>query len=416
MTGGGTRVLGAGISGLAAGFTLGAPVFEKSDRAGGNVYTERIGDCVVEWGPNGFLDNEPATLGLVRELGLDDRVVRARDSAAVRLIWRAGRLHRLPARPQQFLASGCLPLLGRLRCLLEPFMGKAKDGDAFDESVWAFARRRLGRAAADVLVDAFVTGVFAGDPKRLSVRSAFPRLAALEREYGSLIRGAKGRGFGPRGTLTSFRDGLGELTDALAARVDLRLASPSYSLRPEGADRVFCAVPAARAADLADADGRAELAAALRAIPTAPVAVAAFAVDEPLDVPDAFGFLAPHGQGLRVLGALYSSSIFPGRAPPGQRLFRVLVGGRRDPEAVDLDDGALRELVARDLRRAWGTWKEPRWFRVFRHRLGIAQYELGHAGRLGSIDAHCPDWLTLIGSSYRGVALNACVAEARGVR
>ncbi len=433
------RVIGAGISGLTAGLYLGAPVIESSDRAGGNVRTETIDDCIVDWGPNGFLDNEPATLALVKKLGLTDRLVRARECAAVRYIWRAEKLHKLPSKPQQFLVSGCLPLLGRLRCLLEPFVrrqtgppapkrgarrrdgdvsdtgapGEPGESDETDESVWGFARRRLGRAAADVLVDAFVTGVFAGDPKRLSVRSAFPKLKALEEKHGSLMRGAKGGGFGPRGTLTSLRGGIGELTDALAARVDLRLASPSVSFLADSDPSQVCAAPAARTADLADGSaGLGELAAALREIPTAPVAVAAFAVDDPLDVPDAFGFLAPHGQGLRVLGVLYSSSIFPDRAPKGVRLFRVMIGGRRDPEAVSLDDGALREICARDLRRAWGTWKEPRWFRVFRYRRGLAQYELGHRARLARIEAACPPWLTLIGASYRGTSLNACVKEA----
>ena len=129
-------------------------------------------------------------------------------------------------------------------------------------------------------------------------------------------------------------------------------------------------------------------------------------------MPDAFGFLVPHGQGLRILGALYDSSIFDGRAPGGRRIFRTMVGGRRDAAALDLDDGVLLELVARDLRTVWGFWREPRAVKVIRHPLGIAQYEIGHAGLVERIEAACPSWLKLTGSSYRGVALNACVKEA----
>jgi oxygen-dependent protoporphyrinogen oxidase len=131
-----------------------------------------------------------------------------------------------------------------------------------------------------------------------------------------------------------------------------------------------------------------------------------------LPVPDAFGFLAPRDEGLRILGTLYDSSIFPGHAPGHLRLFRTMVGGRRDPEAVALDDGALIEIVARDLRRAWGFFKEPRAVKVIRHPLGIAQYERGHAEVLAAIERASPGWLRLAGSSYRGVAINACIKEA----
>ena len=401
-------VLGGGIAGLAAAWRLReheVTVFEARERPGGNIRTERFEDCLVEWGPNGFLDNEPATLRLIDELGLGARVRRAREAAAVRYVYRAGRLRALPPSPPRFLLSGCLPLLARLRVLLEPFAKGPPDGD---ESVFDFAARRIGRGAASVLVDAFVTGVYAGDPKRLSVASAFPKLKALEAEYGSLIRGAKGRGFGPKGVLTGFDGGLQVLVDELAGRVDLRLGEGWEVLEPGGYDRVVCTVPAPRAAALAPPD----LAAALREIPTAPVAVVALVFDEPLDVPDAFGFLAPRGQGLRILGALYDSSIFDGRAPPGRRLVRVMVGGRRDPEALHLDDGELVEAVARDLRAAWGAWKEPRAGKIVRHPLGIAQYEIGHGARLERIGAVCPPWLRLAGSSYRGVSLNACIKEA----
>jgi oxygen-dependent protoporphyrinogen oxidase len=342
---------------------------------------------------------------LVDALGLTPRLVRARPEAARRLIRRAGKLRALPSTPRRFLTSDCLPLHARLRTMLEPFARHAPDGD---ESVFDFARRRLGTVAARVLVDAFVTGVYAGDPHRLSVRSAFPRLKALEEEHGSLLRGARGRGLGPRGVLTSIDDGMGTLVETLAAQFDLRCGAGWDALDRRDFDRVVCTIPAPRAADLATG----ELAEALRAIPTAPVVVCAMVFDDDLPVDDAFGFLAPHGEGLRILGALYDSSIFPGRAPAGLRLVRVLAGGRRDPEAAALPEGALRETIARDLRAAWGVWREPRAWQIIRHPLGIAQYEIGHAERIARIEALTPPWLRFTGSSYRGVSLNACVDEA----
>jgi len=402
-------VFGGGISGLATAFALGREhevvLFESRDRVGGNIRTEKKHDCWIEWGPNGFLDNEPRTLELVAQLGLDRRLVRARPEGARRYIWRAGRLRELPASPKRFLTSDCMPLLARLRVLLEPFSRAAPDGD---ESVYDFAARHIGRGAASTLVDAFVTGIYAGDPRRLSVRSALPRLHRLQEEYGSLIKGAKGRGFGPPGTLTSFDEGLEVLVSALAERVDVRLGAGVDRLAPGDFDRVVCTVPAARAAPLLDG----ELASLLERIPTAPVVVVATVFEEPLAVPDAFGFLVPREQGLRTLGTLYDSSIFPGRAPPGRRLFRTMVGGRRDPGAIELDDDALTGLVLGELEQVWGFAPRPVAVEVIRHPLGIAQYELGHAALLDRIAAATPAWLRLAGSSYRGVALNSCVKEA----
>lgn len=146
--------------------------------------------------------------------------------------------------------------------------------------------------------------------------------------------------------------------------------------------------------------------------PTAPVAVVALVFDDSAPVPHVFGFLAPYGHGLDILGALCDSSIFPGRAPRGRHLVRVLVGGRRRSELVDQPDDRLLDLVLRDLQRAWGPPPSPTSHGIVRHRLGIPQYERGHAKVLREIVSRCPPYLRLAGSSYRGISLNACVQEA----
>lgn len=412
-------ILGAGISGLTAAHHLqkqghDVVVFEARSRIGGNIHTRIIDGCTVEWGPNGFLDNEPATLELVGELGLNDRLQPARHEAARRFVWRQGELRLLPSRPQDFLTTDCLPLLQRLRALLEPWAPKAPEGD---ESVYDFARRRLGRGAADILVDAFATGIFAGDVRRLSLRSAFPRLHAMEAEHGSLLKAARhGRRRanvdstepGPKSTLYSFDGGLQVLIDALAQRLDVRLEQPLTSL-PKGFDHVLVTTPAHRAAELFDDP----LADRLRRIHFAPLVVVALAFADDLPVDDAFGFLVPRGQDIRLLGTLYSSSIFPHRAPDGRRLFRVLIGGRHDPEIQELSDDEVLAEVARDLRRIWGVFPDPVMHHIIRYGKGIAQFELGHRRLVEEIEAHCPPNVRLAGSSYHGVALNACVAEAR---
>lgn len=402
-------VLGAGITGLVVAHRLrnsaDVVVFERSQRAGGNIQTEKIEGCLVEWGPNGFVDNEPATIELVEELGLTSRLVQARSDAAIRYIWRAGQLRKLPTSPPGFLTSDCLPLRARLRALLEPL---AKKPPEHEESIHDFAVRHLGKGAAQILVDAMVTGVYAGDPHRLSLRSCFPKLYAMATEHGSLLRGARSSSVGPRGTLTSFDGGLEVLPRELAKHADIRFGSDLETL-PSGFDHIICTVPAPRAAALMEP----RVVELLQRIPTAPVAVVALIFKRPVPADDAFGFLVPRNQGLRILGTLYDSSIFPNRAATDCRLFRTLIGGRRDPEAVELSDDELLDIALRDLRRAWGSCPEPDHVHIIRHRVGIAQYELGHTRLLEKLRTASPPGLHWTGASYDGVAVNACIRNGR---
>jgi oxygen-dependent protoporphyrinogen oxidase len=421
-------VLGGGISGATAAYLLRGQaevaLFESADRLGGNLRTYEHEGLLIEAGPTGFLDHEPAVLALCEDLGVSSELVRARPEAAVRYVFREGELRRLPDGPKTFLFSDCLPGYSRLRVLLEPFSRKAP---GTDESVYDFARRHLGRCAAEVLVDAFVTGVCAGDFRRLSLTSAFPKLKRLEEEYGSLIKGAKGRGFGPRGVLTSFRDGLETLPRALHRALGdrARLSTPveelcqrngRWSVNGEVFDQVLCTLPASRLSLLLEKVDI-NLSVLLSGIYFAPLVVVAMAFDGEVPADDAFGFLVPRREGLRILGGLYDSSIFPGRArgpSENRRLFRILLGGQRDREAADLPDDRVVSIVRSDLERIWGSCPDPCYVRVIRHKLGIAQYEIGHAGIMRGIEERLRGLpgLDLAGASYRGVSMNACVKEA----
>ena len=228
-------VVGAGISGLTVSYEiltragrLPGPLeitcFEASTRTGGHLRSSRENGFLCEWGPTGFLDNSPPTLALARRLRLDDRLVRARPEAARRYLYRRGKLRALPRGALSFLAGSVLSLPGKLRLLGEPFVPRRRADS--DESVFDFAARRIGKEAAGTLVDAMVSGVFAGDVRRLSLRSCFPRMHEMEQAHGGLFRallarrgeGAGGGPAGPGGTLTSFRDGMQELADALSER------------------------------------------------------------------------------------------------------------------------------------------------------------------------------------------------------
>ncbi len=451
-------VIGAGPSGLVVAWELlsrartGGPeaeilVFEAGKRPGGNVWTDEAHGYRIEHGPEGFLDSAPRTLALAAELGLADRLVAASPAAHARFIYARRRLYRVPSNPLALLGSGLLSVPGRLRVLAEPFQPPGTTGD---ESVWDFAARRLGPEAADLLVGAMVAGIYAGDPASLSMPAAFPQLFALEREHGSLTRAlvarrrtarrqpTRGSGHpnvggpaGPAGRLTSFAGGLRELIEALAQSLGdrLHLETPVRDLRRAGSrwrmsagtaeldcDRVIITTPPWHAAGLT-ASVDPDLARALAAIPPAPVAAVALgfraAELERINL-KGFGFLAPAGQGLRILGCLWSSSIFPNRAPEGRVLLRVLVGGARDPEAASYDDDQLMDLVRDDLARAMGLDAQPELSRIYRFPRAIPQYTLGHLDRLRTIHerlARLPG-LYLHGSGYRGVSLNDCIRLA----
>ena len=482
-------VVGGGIAGLATAYELreratrvpgGLEVrlVEAAPRLGGNLRTERDGGYRVEWGPNGFLDNVPETLDLVRRLGLAEELCPSDAAAARRFLFRNGRLHLLPGGPGSFLTCPVLSLGGRLRVLGEPFAAKHPGGD---ETVYEFARRRIGAEAAHVLVGAMVSGVFAGDARQLSLASCFPKMAEMEAEHGGLVkamlakRGARsaakrelaecrargedtpemeemerpGGPVGPAGRLTSFRGGIQTFTDALAAALGPSVESGRAleRLQPidgrDGstrlwrlgfaggdlleADEVVLAVPAAQAAPLlAPLDG--ELAATLGAIPSASLAVLALAYDERTfharalgslgatpGAPNGFGFLVPRGERPRILGALWDSSVFPGeRAPQGKVLLRVMIGGALDPEAVTLPEEELLAIARTDLAATMGLDSTPERHWLFRHRVGISQYTVGHAARLEKIAARLATLpgLHVAGQSYFGVSMNGCCEQA----
>lgn len=445
-------IVGGGVAGLAVAYELMERgerqadsteilCLEASDRAGGNLRSVREQGFLYEWAANGFLDNAPETITLVRRLGLEP--LRAREAAARRFVFRKGKLREIPLTPPAFLRSDVLSPLGRLRVLAEPLIPARRATD--EESVFDFAARRIGSEAASVLVDAMASGVYAGDVRRLSLEACFPKMREMEREHGSLFRallakrrksragaGSSGGPAGPGGTLTSFPEGMQQLTDALAAALGSRLRLRSRVLRlshlgrrgyrvhlEEGApldvDAVVVTAPAGESTRiLAPLD--AEIGAALEGISCAPLAVVhlGYRRDALGALPEGFGFLVPRGQGPRILGALWASDIFEGRAPAGGLLITAMVGGAHDPTAVELGDEKLMALTRKDLQTTMGVLVAPYFSRIIRHARGIPQYDLGHVARLSAIDARLAGFpgLWISGSSLRGISVNSCVAQA----
>ncbi|MEN3338311.1 MAG: protoporphyrinogen/coproporphyrinogen oxidase [Acidobacteriota bacterium] len=452
-------IVGAGVSGLATAWAIRRRdpaieivLFERGPRTGGNIRTERIDGYTCEAGPDGFLDTAPATLALVDAIGLKSRLVPSNGAARKRYIFHGGRLCEVPASVGAFLKTPLLSARGKLRVACEPFAGPSEQAD---ESIHDFATRRIGREAASVLVDPMVSGIFAGDPGALSLRGCFPRMWELEQDHGSLFRAllatrrARGRDDAvgaPAGRLTSFDGGMAVLTDTLTrhlgpvvrtstAVVGVGVREP-ISLGPRmrssrryavtttdgilDADAVVLSGPAAESARTLNGVDPV-LGGLLRAIPTAPLAVVCLGYNAP-DVTsrcelDGFGFLVPANEGPRILGALWETSIYPDRAPANKALLRVMIGGARDPEAVTLPDRELLDIVAGDLAQTMGLSVAPEFVHIVRHPRGIPQYVTGHLARVHQIDTllEAHPGLCLAGSSYRGVSINACIAEADGI-
>ena len=432
-------ILGAGISGMTTAWALTrsrpdwkVSLVECASRPGGVMRSETVGGCVFEWGPNGFLDSEPRTLELVRELGLQDRLQPASEHAASRYLYCHGELIKLPVGPKEFLRSNLLSRRGRLRVLTEPFRGP---GTGDEESVFGFLSRRFGPEAAAIGGDAISAGIFAGDPRRLSVAAALPALPAMEREHGSIFRAMSARRkLGrPRPTLTSFAGGMEtlarRLSDRLADCLSLETRVKQITRNPSGyhlegtrqgapwrADtrRLVLTVPASTARCLLEPLAP-RLACLLGEIPIAGISVAGLVYDRaqiahPLD---GFGFLVPRGQGPRLLGCLWVGSIFPEHVSGNRIMLRAMIGGSRDPEGALLSESRTVELAQGELERILGITGSPVATQVARHPRGIPQYELGHLDRVRALDAETARMpgFHLGGNALRGVAVNDCIRE-----
>lgn len=441
-------VVGAGISGLTAAYLLRAgghdvTVFDQGDGPGGRMRSERIDGFLMEHGANSMVGPAPAVENLIAGLGLGGEKVTRGAAARNRYLVRAGRAHALPVTPGRFFMSGFFSLAGRLRLLLEPWVAAHRD----DETVAAFTRRRLGQEMLDYVMDPLAAGLYAGDPRQLSVSAVFPQLKRLERCHGSIVLGAIGArlrrdgqpaAYGPgKRLLFSFRQGLGVLPRSLAKSLAGRIF-PGHrvesvrrgaggrlrvSVRGGGAtqwvmaDSVVVALPAYAAANVLDGLDR-HAAETLAEISHPPLAVVflgyrADAIAHPLD---GLGVLMPAIEKRGVLGMLFSSTLYPGRAPAEHVALTAYVGGARQPQLAMLGADELAALVNREVRQLLGGRAAPVLVRTRCWRRGLPQPGVDHARRLGRIAAaeSEQDGLFLTGNYFSGVSAAACIEQAVG--
>jgi len=434
-------VIGAGVTGLAAAYrlrTLGfdPTVFEAGPRAGGVVGTERRDGFLAETGPNSLATPKPSVAALLAELGLSDRLLEASPACRKRYIVRDARLTPLPTTPIELVTSPVLSFGAKLALLREPFVPPSDP--AAEESIADFVRRRLGAEPLDYVAGPFVSGIYAGEPETLSLRHALPRVYALEQEHGSLIAAAvsqararrRRRSSGSPSRILSFPSGMGELTEALTQRLGncICCRTPVLGVARRGVswmvttgrgesrfEGVVFAGPAYALDKLAfDCEGGSRLR-ELAAVPYAPIAVVVLgfprgAVAHPLD---GFGVLIPAVERRRVLGVLFSSSVFPDRAPDDHVTLTTFVGGTRQPELTRLGAEALVALTGEELTHLVGAFGEPAFQHVVVWPRAIPQYVLGYGRWLDLLDQveSANPGLALAGAYRDGVSLGDALSS-----
>lgn len=441
-------VIGAGISGLCTAYWLkkagmNVTVLEKSQRCGGSIVTERSDGFLIDLGPNSALETSETLRELVRELGLEATKVYGNEASNNRYILKSGRLHPVPMSPARFIKSGLFSWKAKLRLLREPFIGRSRDPYI---SLADFVRHRLGREFLEYAINPFVAGVYAGDPAQLGTAAAFPKLYALEQRYGSLIRGAiagarerkrRNEVAKDRARLFSFREGMEVFPNKIAEFLgdSIRYGTQVKSITPEksgwelslesssgaeilSVDTVVTAVPSDALAGLLQAL-EPEAAGTLADIPYPPVAVVFMgfrsgAVARELD---GFGFLIPALENRQILGSIWSSTIFPGRAPEGHMAFTTFVGGARQPENALLSDAELEQLVLRELSDIIGLKGRPVITRILKWPRAIPQYGLNYTRiqkLYGDLESRQPG-LYIAGNIRRGISVGDSVLCAHEI-
>ncbi len=431
-------VAGGGLSGLSVAYALSGcaefdiTVLESSPRTGGKIWTDNAEGFVCEKGANGFLDNKPKTIELCGSLGIEP--LRSNENAKKRYIFSDGRLNALPESPPAFLKSDFISWPGKLRMLYELFAPKGPK----DETVADFIIRRLGKEALEKLIDPMVSGVYAGDPYKMSIKSCFPRIKEFEEKDGGLFRALikirkekKRKGsdvsVAPPGRLTSFYDGAQAITDALTESLGERVimgqavqgiekTGDKYQVQTADkvleADIVILASPAYASSEILKSLDR-ELSDTLATIPYPSLSVVClgFRREKVEHSLQGFGFLIPHIEGRKILGTLWDSSIFPNRAPEGQVLLRTMIGGAKASDLAMLDDERLLNTVVDELKPILKLRSEPDMVRIYRWERAIPQYLLGHMNKLDSIDSRLESHpgLYLAGNAYKGIGMNDCI-------
>lgn len=439
-------IIGGGITGLTAAFRLAqkkipVTLYEAGARVGGVIQTTRQDGYLAECGPNSILETSPKVTELVRDLGLEKRKLYSDPQAESRFIVRYGRPIPMSDSKLGFFRTPLFSAAAKARLFAEPFIRRAPANG--EENLEQFVLRRLGREFLDYAINPFVAGVYAGNPARLSVKEAFPKLHALEQKYGSLIVGQflGARDRKKRGEVSkqnakkfSFDEGLQVLTDTLreklAGQIELQASVIALEKTPNGwnvkyrvqgreeerehESILFCA-PAHKIADIKFDAGSIFGWSSLEKIEYPPVTsiVFGFRREDVTHPCQGFGALIPEVEKFNSLGVIFSSALFPNRAPNGHLTLTCYVGGSRNPQLALADKSTLRRLVLEDLKKLLGVKAEPTFEHYFVYRKAIPQYVVGYGKNkelMNEIESRAPGFF-MAGHYRDGIALSDSIVS-----
>lgn len=428
-------ILGAGITGLSIAYVLDkqgfdVSVYEKEDCVGGVIQSHRSGGWLMERGPNTLMVRCKEVWNLLKELNLDEEILEADEKSVRRYILKDGQLMPLPSSLVEFLKTGLLSGRAKFRLLKEPFIASAKESE---ESIADFITRRLGKEVLDYAVNPFVAGIFAGDPEKLSLKHTFSKLHELEQEYGSLLKGMlrQKKNNSSRKALISFKNGLQTLPIAIGNQLKdsiklnhkverIRFLDKEWHLNFKNGtvvrhNAIVATIPVHALTSLMTESDAREMVSNLGNIFYAPMSVIhlGFRKDQVEHSLDGFGMLIPEAEQGKLLGTLFSSTLFPERAPDGHALLTSFIGGARNPEMAQLPKKELFEIARSELGRLLGITGQPGFASHTCWEKAIPQYEIGydqHLQKMEELENRFPG-LYLAGSFRGGVSVPDCITH-----
>ncbi len=439
-------VFGAGISGLSTAFWLNkkgysVTVLESKRRVGGAMETEKANDYLIDYGSNSGLLTTPLISQLAEEVGLKEELIFADESAEKRYILKNSQLHALPTAPKAFLKTKLFSGKAKLRLLKEPFISRS--GDGYFQSIAEFVERRLGKEFLEYAIDPFVSGVFAGDPYKLSVGSAFPKLYRLEEKYGGIFKGVI---FGARerkkrneeskqsAKMFSFKNGMQSFPQAIYEKLkdkvklnaiveEVTKTETGYNVvyseqdvrqEIEG-DIILSTVPSYEAANIFNKIDHSTQS-SFNEIYYPPVLnlYLSFKKENIGKELDGFGFLIPSKEKRTFLGAIWSSTIFPGRCGDNYASFTIFIGGARNPHLFEMDKNDLINKVVSEFNQVMNVKGEPEFVKTKLWEKAIPQYNLGYVtleNKFKDFEKNNPG-IFLSGNFIGGISVGDCVKNS----
>ena len=435
-------VVGAGISGLCIAYWLDqcgldVTIFEKTDRVGGSIVSKKVNGYLIDFGPNSTMETSRTLKELICELGIENQKVYGSNSASERYVLKGEELYPIPMSWKKLIRAKLFSTSAKLRLLKEPFI---KPTDGHDISIAEFVRHRVGQEFLDYAINPFVAGVFAGNPDKLSAPAAFPKLYDLEQKYGSFIRGTilgarqrkkRNEQAKNHARLFSFLNGMQTLPVALENKLIHGISKNStvekiirkrknfvVQVKKNGYsrdlifDRIVLSVPAYSLSKILSGL-ETNIVEPISKIEYQPVAVVFMGLksDDLKKKINGFGFLVPEVENRGILGTIFSSCLFPNRAPQGQIAMTTFVGGSRNPEQVFLNDAQLQRIVIDELDAIIGFKKDPVLIKIHRWFKAIPQYNLGYQQvqkAFGKLEHTFPG-LYFAGNLQRGISIGDAV-------